>query len=88
MVLISEASKQIVLLKLTDPREDRIEEANERKRAKYAELVEECRSNGWPARCEPIEVGCRGFCRPAPLQGIQHAGHHRGQSVKGHQVGH
>jgi len=79
IVLISEASKQIVLLELTVPWEDRIEEANERERAKYAEPVEECRSNGWRARCEPIEVGCRGFPRPVPLQGLQHTGHHRGQ---------
>jgi len=41
MVLISEASKQIVLLELTVTWEDHIEEANERKRVKYAELVEE-----------------------------------------------
>lgn len=27
--------------------------------AKYLELVEACRANGWRARCEPIEVGCR-----------------------------
>lgn len=24
-------------------------------------LVQECRSNGWQARCEPTEMGCRGF---------------------------
>ncbi|KAJ8004371.1 hypothetical protein DPEC_G00158500 [Dallia pectoralis] len=36
MLLISETSKQIILLELTVPWEDRIEEANERKRAKYA----------------------------------------------------
>ncbi|XP_067284127.1 uncharacterized protein [Pseudorasbora parva] len=75
MLLISETSKQIVLLELTVPWEDRIEEANERKRAKYAELVEECRNNGWRARCEPIEVGCRGFagqslCRAYNILGI------------------
>jgi len=50
MVLTSEASKQIILLQLTVPWEDCIEEANEMKRAKYAELVEEYRSNGWRAR--------------------------------------
>lgn len=61
IVLISEASEQVILLELTVPWEDCIEEASERKRAKYTELVEECRSNGWRARCEPIEVGCRGF---------------------------
>ncbi|KAI4881121.1 hypothetical protein NFI96_020513, partial [Prochilodus magdalenae] len=36
-----------------------MEEAKERKKAKYADL--ECRRNGWKARCEPIEVGCMGF---------------------------
>ncbi|XP_049442747.1 protein starmaker-like [Epinephelus fuscoguttatus] len=55
LVLISEASEQVILLELTVPWEDCIEEASERKRAKYTELVEECRSNGWRARCEPIE---------------------------------
>src|SRR4029434_5775910 len=29
--------------------------------AKYQELTEECRRQGWITRCEPIEVGCRGF---------------------------
>ncbi|KAK0148843.1 hypothetical protein N1851_010754 [Merluccius polli] len=82
LLLISEASKQIVLLELTVPWEDRIEEANERKRAKYAELVEECRSNGWRARCEPIEVGCRGFagqslCRAYNILGITGASKRR-----------
>ncbi|KAL0159871.1 hypothetical protein M9458_043596, partial [Cirrhinus mrigala] len=61
MVLTSESTKQVVLLELTVPWEDRIEEAFERKKAKYLELVEDCRRKGWRARCEPIEVGCRGF---------------------------
>lgn len=46
MVLISEASKQIILFELTVPWEDRIEEANERKRSKYIELVKECQRKG------------------------------------------
>ncbi|TWW62332.1 hypothetical protein D4764_04G0009790 [Takifugu flavidus] len=49
------------MLELTVPWEERIEEANERKRAKYQELVEECRGRGWRTFYEPIEVGCRGF---------------------------
>ena len=47
MVLISEASEQIVLRELPVPWEDRIREANERKRAKNAELVEEWWGDGW-----------------------------------------
>ena len=50
MVLISEASKQLILLELTIPWKDCIEEAKERKRAKYTELVEECQSNTWQVR--------------------------------------
>lgn len=42
MVLISEASKQVIILELTVPWEDCIEEAKERKRETYTELVEEC----------------------------------------------
>ncbi|KAI4901997.1 hypothetical protein NFI96_003043 [Prochilodus magdalenae] len=52
-----------------------MEEGNERKRLKYDELVEDCRREGWKARCEPIEVGCRGFaarslCKIYTLLGI------------------
>ena len=61
MVITSEASKYLIILELTVPWEERIEEANERKRAKYRELVEECRGRGWRTFDEPIEVGCRGF---------------------------
>ena len=41
MMLTLEASKQVILLELTLPWEDHIEEANEGNRAKYAELMEE-----------------------------------------------
>ncbi|KAI4893046.1 hypothetical protein NFI96_026080, partial [Prochilodus magdalenae] len=43
------------------PWEDRMEEAYERKRAKYEELASVCRSKGWRTWCDPIEVGCRVF---------------------------
>lgn len=61
MVLTSESTKQVVLLELTVPWEDQIEEANKCKKAKYAGLVAECWSNGWRVCCEPAEVGCLGF---------------------------
>lgn len=50
MIVTSEVSKQLIMLELTVPWKERIEEANERKHAKYQVLVEECR-----------ERGCRGF---------------------------
>ncbi|KAK0145090.1 hypothetical protein N1851_016010 [Merluccius polli] len=61
IVLVSESTKQAVLLELTVPWEDRLEEAFERKLSKYARLVSDCHQAGWRARCFPVEVGCRGF---------------------------
>lgn len=59
IVLSSISSKQVV--KLTVPWQDQIEEAHEQKKAKYQELVETYRGNGWKASCKAIEVSCRGF---------------------------
>ena len=46
---------------LTVPWEENAEEAHERKKLKYDELVELCKNNGWKAKCAPIDVGSRGF---------------------------
>lgn len=71
IILVSEATKQLVLLELTVPWEDRMEEAQERKREKYQELVEECRRNGWKTRCVPVEVGRQ----PLLEQALRHTGY-------------
>ncbi|KAK0145691.1 hypothetical protein N1851_015413 [Merluccius polli] len=76
LVLLSESTRQVVLLELIVPWEDRMEEAFERKRAKYEELK---------TRCNPIEVGCRGFagqslCRALRLLGIR--GLHNKKAIK------
>ncbi|VDI57596.1 Hypothetical predicted protein [Mytilus galloprovincialis] len=61
IVIWSQGTRQAVLLELTVPWEDRIEEAYERKMAKYQQLVEDCKQRGWRTWCMAIEVGCRGF---------------------------
>ncbi|XP_069136664.1 uncharacterized protein [Argopecten irradians] len=61
VVLWSRSSKQVVLVELIVPWEDRMKEANERKQQKYQQLVEECQHRGWKTWCLPTEVGCRGF---------------------------
>ena len=75
MPLLSETFKQVIFLELTVPWEERMEEASERKREKYVELVEECCRWGWCARCFPVAVGGRGFagkslCKAYSLLGI------------------
>lgn len=46
IILTSVASKQVILMELTALWEKRMEETTKRKKAKYAELVEECQTNG------------------------------------------
>lgn len=61
MIIVSDSTKQLGALELTVPWEERMDKANERKRAKYQEVVEECRRQGLKTFCEPLEVGCQGF---------------------------
>ena len=61
IVISSKESKVCVIMELTVPWEERIEEAHERKMLKYAELVDKCKDNGWKTWCFPFEIGCRGF---------------------------
>ena len=44
------------------PWETRCEEAYERKKAKYTELLDLCKEKGWRTWLFPVEVGVRGFC--------------------------
>ena len=61
IVVWSSHGKKIVVIELTVSWEERCDEAYERKAAKYAELMEECRRKGWSTWLFPVEVGCRGF---------------------------
>ena len=59
--MISERSKQLGIIELTVPREDRVEISAELKKMRYAPLEEAARRKGWKVRTWTIEVGCRGF---------------------------
>lgn len=61
IVLWSKGTKQVVLIELSVPWEERIEEAHERKLKKYQALILESQQNGWKAWNLPVEVGRRGF---------------------------
>ena len=60
MVLGTTVGKS-ALVKLAVPWGEGLEAAHERKRAKYANLVAECREGGWSVRLYPVEVDVRGF---------------------------
>ena len=61
IVLISKSTKNVGIVELTVPSEERVELSGELKRTKYAGLKEEGRKNGWKMQVWAIEVGCRGF---------------------------
>lgn len=61
IVIFSEALKQVVMLEPTVPWEERMEEASERKREEYTELVEDCHRQGWRARCLTTESFCKAY---------------------------
>lgn len=56
LVAWSEMSKRVVLVELTVPWEDAVQEAS-----RYADLVAECQRKGCRATTYPVEIGCRGF---------------------------
>ena len=61
IVMWSRDSRQVALVELTVPWEDRAEVSHHLKREKYAELQAECVDRGWKTWVFPVEVGCRGF---------------------------
>jgi len=62
IIMWSETGNKLIMIELTVPWETRCEEAYERKKAKYTELLIECRERGYRTWLFPIEVGARGFC--------------------------
>ncbi|XP_063054019.1 uncharacterized protein LOC134448252 [Engraulis encrasicolus] len=85
VVLVSNATKQVIMLQLTVPWEDRLEEAFERKLSTYSGLVSDCQQSGWRAKCLPIEVGCRGFAAWSlanALGGLGIVGHQKRRAIR------
>ena len=53
LILGSEDTRQLILMGLC-PMRKRMEEARERKRAKYQDVVQDCRRINWKTRCIPV----------------------------------
>ena len=57
-VILSRAARIVIMGEFTVPWEDNVEEAHERKKEKYEELVMQSEEYGWRAHCYPFEVCC------------------------------
>ena len=51
IVMWSRSTRNLIIIELW---KERMEEANERKREKYQDLVDECKEKGWKTWCRPI----------------------------------
>ena len=85
LMVISKSSRQIVIVELTVPNEDRIEVSGEIKRTKCERIASEGRLNGWSVRIWAVEVGCRGF--PAVslssfMKDIGYQGSHKKKAIE------
>ncbi len=66
VLIYSPSTKQVLIVELTCPLEDRTESAAMRKTTRYEPLRADALSNGWT--CPPVatvEVGSRGFVAPS-----------------------
>ena len=61
IVIHSASTQQLIMLELTVPYENRMEEAHIYKREKYMNLTKELENAGYKAVVMPVEVGARGF---------------------------
>ena len=61
IIVVSGKTKQMGIIELTVPIEDRIEVSGEIKKEKYQRIVNEGKQNGWRVTCWAVEIGCRGF---------------------------
>ena len=68
IVIWSEERKIVHLLELTVPWESNLELAEERKEARYEDLLQQCEEQGWTASHSHLGVGARGYVDKKLLQ--------------------
>ena len=60
--LLSAKSHRVILIELTSPREENMEDSHTKKTDKYDSLCSSIRKQGWIVNFFAIEVGARGYC--------------------------
>ena len=61
IVIHSSSTQQLIMVKLTVPYENRMEEAHTYKRERYLNLTKELRDPGYKAVVMLVDIGARGF---------------------------
>ena len=74
IILWSKTGKKLIVIELPVPWVTTCEEAYQRKKAKYSELLDLCKEKGWRIWLFPVEVGVRGFCSLVCVQADDSSG--------------
>ena len=74
IVLYSVVEKTVILIELTCPCEENMEQWHQTKYDKYEPLSSAIKSNGWKVNLFPIEVGARGYCSTSVKSCFQRLG--------------
>ena len=82
IILTSESTRQMCIVELTVPREDRLEVSGELKKTNYEELIVGGAGNGWRVTVKTVEVGCRGFAFRSLSQVLRDVGGYEGRERK------
>ena len=72
--LFSVKSHRVILIELTCPREENMEDWNRIKSEKYATLCDSIKNRGWIVSSFAIEVGARGYCARNIVTTLLHLG--------------
>ena len=84
IVLWSPSKKKALIIELTVPWEDAVDEAFERKHLRYAELAAEAQQRGWNTEVRPVEVVQR-VCGKVYHQAAYRPGNQRPRPAFSHQ---
>ena len=61
LVVWNPEKKHVLIMELTVLWEENMEQAEDRKEKRYAELIEACKDKGWETEYYHLAVGCRGY---------------------------
>ena len=76
IILTSAALKQLNIIELTVPTEDRFQISSELKKTKYENDIKvAAEKKGWKTTIWTVEVGCRGFLAPSTLRLLKEIGY-------------
>jgi len=74
IVIFSQLSKRVILVELTSPCEENMEEWHGKKLEKYSCLLNKIKEKGWFVELFAVEIGARGYCSSSVISCLKRLG--------------